>query len=119
MSARENILARIRSQTGKPGLTPERELEAVRTHIARHERGPLPSIAMHDPVRHFIKECARLNTTLAEVADPADVPGEVARYIAAESLQSRCVGWQEHARLDWLAAGDGVARGTDAAGRPG
>jgi L-lactate dehydrogenase complex protein LldG len=105
MSARDNILARIRSQTGKPGLTPERDLETVRSHIARHERGPLPSIAMHDPVQHFIKECARLNTTLMEVADLADVPREVARYIAAESLQSRCVGWQEHARLDWQAVG--------------
>ena len=105
MSARENILARIRRQTGKPGATPESEVAAVRAHLARHERGPLPSIARHDPVQHFIHECARLNTTLAEVAALADVPREVARYLAAESLHPRCVGWQEHSGLDWQAAG--------------
>ena len=65
----------------------------------------MPSIALHDPVRHFIKECARLNTTLAEVADPDLVPREVARYIAAESLQPRCVGWQELSSLDWQTTG--------------
>ena len=104
MSARENILARIRGQTGKAGMTSEGEIAAVRSHIARHERGPLPSIAMQDPVQHFIKECARLNTTLAEAADAAEVPREVARYIAAGSLQPRCVGWPEFSTLDWQAA---------------
>ena len=105
MSARENILARIRSQTGKAGMTSEGEIAAVRSHIARHERGPVPSIAMQEPVQHFIKECARLNTTLAEAADAAEVPREVARYIAAGSLQPRCVGWQEFSALDWQAVG--------------
>lgn len=105
MSARENILARIRSQTGKAGTTSENELAAIRAHIARHERGPVPSFAMHDPVAHFIEECARLSTTLAEVADQAYVPREVARYIAAASLQPRCVGWREFAPLDWQSVG--------------
>ncbi len=120
MSARDNILARIRGQTGKPGKTTEAEFAAVRAHIARHERGPLPSIALHDPVAHFIQECARLNTTLAEVAGPADVPREIARYIAAQSLQPRCVGWPELATLDWPSAGiafeDRPATGDDLIG---
>ena len=120
MSARENILARIRSQTGRPGATSDSELAAVRAHIARHERGPLPSIARHDPVRHFIQECARLDSTLAEVADIAGVPREVARYIAAGSLLPRCVGWPELALLDWQAAGiqfdDRPATGDDLIG---
>lgn len=105
MSARDSILARIRSQTGKPGLTGEGEIDAVRALIARHERGPLPSLAMHDPVAHFIAECDRLKTTCAEVASVADVPGEVTRYIAAESLTPRCVGWAEYAGLPWANAG--------------
>lgn len=105
MSARDNILARIRRHTGKPGATAESELAAVRSHIARHERGPVPSIAMRDPVQHFIEECTRLNTTLAEVADAEDVPREVARYVAAQSLQSRCVGWPELSMQDWQGAG--------------
>lgn len=105
MSARDNILARIRSQSRKIGATSESELSAVRSHIARHERGPIPSIARHDPVEHFIKECARLTTTLAEVDGAADVPREVARYLASTSLQPCCVGWPEFATLDWHAAG--------------
>lgn len=104
MSARENILARIRSQTGKTGNTSDHELAAVRTHIAQHQRGPVPSIAMHDPVAHFIHECARLKTTLAECADSKETPAEVARYIAANSLQPRCVGWQELSPLNWHAS---------------
>ena len=105
MSARENILARIRTQSGKAGVTTDGDLAAVRAHISMHERGPLPTFAMHDPVQHFIEECARLTTTIIEVAGLADVPREVARYIASASLQPRCTGWLEFALLDWQASG--------------
>ena len=105
MSARENILARIRSQSAKAGVTTEGELDAVRAHISKHERGPLPTFAMHDPVQHFIEECARLSTTITEVAEVVDVPREVARYIASARLQARCTGWPEFVALDWQAAG--------------
>ena len=105
MSARENILARIRGQSRKGGATTECELAAVQAHISRHERGPVPSFAMHDPVKHFVEECARLTTTITEVAGLADVPGELVRYIAGASLRPRCVGWPEFAMLDWQAAG--------------
>ncbi|MCY7389527.1 MAG: lactate utilization protein C [Burkholderiales bacterium] len=105
MSARENILARIRGQSGKAGATAEGELVAVRSHISTHPRGPVPTFAMHDPVQHFVEECARLTTTITEVAGLADVSREVARYIASASLQPRCVGWPEFASLDWQATG--------------
>ncbi len=114
MSARDNILARIRSQTGKPGATSEVELASVRSHIEQHLRGPVPSIATHDPARHFIEECARLKSTLAECDDIGDVPREVSRYVAAQSLARRCVGWQEFSTLDWLSAGIEFANRTAA-----
>ena len=105
MSARENILARIRHQTGKPGETTEAELTAVRRHIARVERGPQPSIARHDPVENFIRECARLSTSITEIAEPAQIPFEAARYLAEKTLTMRAIGWREHAALDWPRAG--------------
>lgn len=105
MSARENILARIRSQTGKAGVTSDAELSLVQAHISGHERGPVPTFAMHDPVQHFVEECARLTTTISEVGDVCAAPLEVARYIYSASLQPRCVGWPEFAALDWQAAG--------------
>ena len=105
MSARENILARIRSQSGKAGVTTDADLAAVRAYISTHERGPVPSFAMHDPVLHFVEECARLTTTISVVGDLADAPREVARYIERASLQRRCVGWAEFATLAWQTAG--------------
>jgi L-lactate dehydrogenase complex protein LldG len=101
MSARENILARIRSQSGKTGPTTEAELAAARAVIAARTRGPLPGFAQHPPVQHFIEECDRLKTSVAEVASLADVPNEIARYVAAESLVPTLAGWVEFAALAW------------------
>ena len=123
MNARDNILARIRRQSGRSGLTAAVELEAVRAHAAQHLRGPVPSIAMHDPVTHFIAECERLKTTTVEVDDIAAVPAEVARYVAVNTLAARCVGWRQFARLDWSGAGvvfdDRPAHGDDLTGLTG
>lgn len=123
MSARDNILARIRQRSGRRGPTTEAELAAARAHAALHLRGPLPSIARHDPVTHFIAECARLKTTTAEVAELAAVPAAVARYVAANALAARCVGWHEFAGLDWPGAGiaydDRPANGDDLIGLTG
>lgn len=123
MSARDNILARIRQKSGRAGLTTETELAAVRAHTGQHVRGPLPSIATHEPVAHFIAECARLKTTTSEVGSLAEVPVETARYIAANNLASRCVGWREFAALDWGTAkiqfDDRLANGDDLIGLTG
>jgi len=123
MSARDNILARIREKSGRSGLTSEAELDIVRLHIAQHVCGPLPSIAMQDPVTHFISECARLKSTTAELADLTVLPAEVARYVAANTLAPRCVGWHEFAGLDWAGAGiqfdDRPANGNDLIGLTG
>ncbi len=109
MSSRDNILARIRSQGGKSGLTTEAELATAREVIAARVRGPLPGFAKHDPVQHFVEECARLKTTVAEVDDVDDVPKEVARYIAQMQLKAELAGWSEFAALQWQAAGIGFA----------
>lgn len=123
MSARENILARIREKSGRSGVASEMEMAEVRTHIGRHARGPLPSIAMQDPVTHFIAECARLKSTTAELDGLAALPAEVARYVAANALTMRCVGWHEFAGLDWAGAGitfdDRPANGDDLIGLTG
>jgi L-lactate dehydrogenase complex protein LldG len=123
MSARDNILARIRAKTGRAGLTTDAELAAVRAHVALRGRGPQPSIARREPVENFIAECARLKSTTAEAGGMAEVPVEVARYLASEKLPARVVGWREFAGLDWAAAGarfdDRPANGDDAVGLTG
>jgi L-lactate dehydrogenase complex protein LldG len=125
MSARENILARIRGAHGRAGAEPtEGEVAGVREAIARHEIGPQPSIARpQDPVAHFLAECGRLSTTHTHADRFEDVPREVARYLDANALEKRIVLWQELAHLDW--AGSGIAaearpaRGDDKTGLTG
>ena len=104
MSARENILARIRANSGRTGPTSTAEIDVARAVIRARTRGPLPSFGKHEPVQHFIAECARLSTTLAEVASVAAVPNEVARYIAQQNLLPALAGWDEFAALDWSAS---------------
>ncbi len=101
MSARENILARIRANSGKSGATSSAEIDAARAVIRARQRGPLPGFGKHEPVGHFIEECARLSTTLAEVDSLADVPRKISRYLSALKLQPALAGWDEFAALDW------------------
>ena len=107
MGARENILARIRKAQGRAGAEPtQAEIAQARESIARHEVGPQPPFA-HAPDRmaQFRKECERLGTTHAAVDSVKNVPAEVARYLAANALARRVVGWHEFAELDWAGAG--------------
>ena len=101
MSARENILARIRGNSGKNGLTTAQELINARAVISARTRGPLPTFAQHEPVSHFIEECDRLKTTVAEVHAIEDVPAEIARYLSSEKLENKLAGWAEFATLGW------------------
>ena len=108
MSARDNILARIRANDGKHGSTAEAELVAARAVIYARTRGPLPTFARHDPMQHFIEECARLKTTLAEVDSVSAVPREVGRYLStvldSPTPSISVVGWPEFTALDWQSA---------------
>jgi L-lactate dehydrogenase complex protein LldG len=106
MSSREAILGRIRKAQGRPGNEPtEAELALVRAQIAQRAAGPQPSIARaSDPIEQFKRECDRVGTTHAHAASREAVPHEVARYLAANELERRVVGWRELAPLDWEGA---------------
>lgn len=122
MSSRTAILERIRKASGRAGTEPtEAELQLVRAQIAQRTRGPQPSITRDaDPVEQFKRECDRVGTTHAHAESRAGLPREVARYLAANDLERRIVGWHELASLDWAAAGitfdDRLAVGEDRTG---
>ncbi len=106
MSARENILARIRAQSGRTGATATAtELAGVRSHIAQRIRGPLPSIASDAPITRFVAECERLKSTVDEVAHIDDVPQALAGYLKQNSLEVPVVGWPSLSNLDWSGSG--------------
>lgn len=119
MSARESILARIRARQGKPAVPAETEREAVRSHIAARAAGPRPRMDW-EPVARFRERALGLESTVDEVAAPADVPAAVARYLQSRSLPLTAVCWAELAALDWRAAAVGIAvreaRDTDPVG---
>ena len=125
MSARNNILERIRRAHGRSGAAPtEAELLEVRAAIARRPLGPLPSAARPvDRVAQFRRECDRLGTTHSEAQHFDDLPREVARYLEANGLEWRIVMWREFAGLRWGGVGiqfdDRAADGKDLTGLTG
>lgn len=107
MSARDNILARIRKAHGRAGDVPTpSELAAIGSEIARHAVGPQPAFAhAPDPRAQFVHECDRLGTTYQDAPTLADMPRAVRRYLDANALAPRVVIWHEFAALDWAGAG--------------
>ncbi len=105
MSARENILARIRKAQGRGGSKPSQpELEAVETYLRAHPRGTLPPVEA-DLVVRFRARAEALQCTTDEVAGEADVPAAVARYLKAGKLPLSGSVWPQLAHLDWKGAG--------------
>lgn len=122
MSARENILDRIRRRQGRAGAAAAAERAAAATTIAAHETGPRPAIPA-DPVALFRERAAALSTTLDAIAAGDSLPAAVAAYLAAHALPRRLVCWPEFAGLDWRGAGLAVearaAAGDDLVGLTG
>lgn len=119
MSARENILARIRARQGKPAARTAAEREAVRSHLQSHPGSPRPRMEW-DPVVRFRERALGLASTVDEVETLDAVPAAVARYLKAGALPLTAVCWAEFAALDWRAAGVEIAvreaRDTDLVG---
>ena len=104
MSARENILARIRARQGRTAATAAAERDAVRSRIAAHPSNARPRMDW-EPVARFRERALGLASTVDDVATLAAIPVAVARYLAAHSLPLAGVCWPEFAGLDWRGAG--------------
>lgn len=119
MSARENILARIRAQQGKSAKPSDGEREAVRSQIAAHTLSPRPAMEW-EPVVRFRERALGLASTVEEVESLAAVPAAVAAYLKSRSLPLAAVCWPGLATLEWASAGVEVearaARGADLVG---
>ena len=119
MSARENILARIRARQGRTAATAAAERDAVRSRIAAHPSNARPRMDW-DPVARFRERALGLASTVDDVATLEAIPAAVARYLATLSLPLAAVCWPEFGGLDWRGAGMVVesraARDSDPAG---
>jgi L-lactate dehydrogenase complex protein LldG len=104
MSARDNILNRVRSALGRRAPLSESESAEMRAKLREHPRGPLPAMQW-DPIARFKERCAVLSSTLDEVPDLTAVPQAIARYLSERELPRTGVCWPELAGLGWQAAG--------------
>ncbi len=104
MGSREEILATIRKRQGRGGSPALAEREQLQTYLRAHPRGPLREVA-GDLALRFRARAEASASTCDRVAEMADAPGAVARYLEAHRLpMSGCV-WPRLAGLDWKAAG--------------
>ncbi|MEK6591998.1 MAG: lactate utilization protein C [Pseudomonadota bacterium] len=106
MSARNNILRRIRALQGKPPSPTAGEREAVRAYLQTRARSPRPA-ADGEPATRFHERALSLASTCDDVAAAAHIPAAVADYLRKNDLPMRAVCWPAWAALDW--AGSGVA----------
>lgn len=104
MSARENILRRIRAANGRSGAATDFERERALAGVHRPARGPLPGMDW-EVLPRFKERCIVMMSTVDEVASRADVPAALARYLAQNKLPTAGACWPEFAGLDWAGAG--------------
>jgi L-lactate dehydrogenase complex protein LldG len=92
--AREQTLARIRRSLRRGRLDAAHET-ALRERVAAHRRNLVPAraAALDDPGRIdlFVAMAEEIQATVTRTGSPAAVPGEVARYLAAENLPADLV----------------------------
>ena len=93
-AARDTIFAGIR-QALRRGPVPAETAAALTERVAAHRRNLVPaSAAALDPngrIDLFVAMAEEVQTSVTRVASEAEVPGEVARYLAAENLSAELV----------------------------
>lgn len=102
MSARENILARIRGSLRRDSN--DGALAQVQAHIAARALSPRPNIG-GDLAALFKANAVRLLSTIAEVPLMRDVPATAAAYLRAHDLPLQAVCWPGLSELDWAGSG--------------
>jgi len=117
MSARANILSRIRTRQGKAVTVRAAEREGVAQYLAEHPQGPRPQTG-DDALARFRERALGLATTIDELRSPEEVPAAVARYLLELGLAPAAVCWPEFAALDWqdVSIESRAARGDDLVG---
>lgn len=106
MSAKDEILGRVRRGVGKDDFA-KRRAAAIASLISA-ERGPQP-VMNADLVARFRAKAEYLASTVAGVASLAEVPAAVAAYLAAKGLAGEAVATADVGSLDWAGSGLSVA----------
>ncbi len=120
MSARDNILARVRRGLDLPGDQPGAELALTQKYMSQNPRGPRPAYHWTDQAARFQERSEKLGSSVDRVATLSDVPVAVARYLKERTLPQNGVVWPDLGELEWARAGlvltAGEARADDLVG---
>jgi L-lactate dehydrogenase complex protein LldG len=108
MSARAEILSRIRARLGFSEDGAEARREAARRTIAEKTYGPRPALG-DDLLGRFCDKSRSMSSTLDRVGSLAEVPAAVRRYLDESALPRQAVAWPMFAGLDWHGEGIDVA----------
>jgi L-lactate dehydrogenase complex protein LldG len=104
VSARSNILSRIRAAQGRVGTASAEERAAIDAYIQARAGGPRPASAWN-PLERFQERALSLATTVDQVGAFREIPQAVARYLEQNRLTRSLVCWPEWIELEWEAAG--------------
>ena len=104
MSAREQILGRIRARQGRGAADLAAGREAVDLHLAAHPSGPRPAIGP-DLVARFCERARFLSASVDTLTSVDAVPGAVAAYLEAQQLPQKAVCTPAISSLPWAASG--------------
>lgn len=119
MSARDNVLERIRASRGKSGASRVEGRAVVTSYIEAHQAGPRPA-ADWEPIARFRERVLALAGSFEEVGALAAVPRAVAEYLRGHDLPLTAICWPDLSELPWHEAGmtveARVARGEDPVG---
>jgi L-lactate dehydrogenase complex protein LldG len=105
MSARDNILGRIRAALDKSAGRAERD--EINAYISQHAAGPTPQAEWNLAAR-FRERALSLASSVDQIASISEMPQAVARYLRENNLPLQAVCWPEFAQLDWTAQGMNV-----------
>lgn len=106
MSAKDEILGRVRHGVGKHDFAGRRAVAVASLKLAG--RGPQPTIGP-DLVGRFRASAEYLSSTVVAVASLAEVPAAVAAYLAAKGLAGEVVATADVGGLGWAGSGLRVA----------
>lgn len=102
MTARDEILGRVRAGVGKEDFAARRA--AAEAYMAARRRGPQPVIGGELATR-FRAKAESLSSTLEAVAEAHEVPTAVARHLQQQGLPSSGVVTSDVAAFDWASSG--------------
>jgi len=102
MSARENILGRIRDAQSR--MRPDISTETIVNHLALHPRGPFPPPPA-DLIACFKQRAIKLSSDVLDTNERKEIPALLARYLGERKLPMRGACWQSLCGLPWNAAG--------------